>query len=184
MYTEDVIFSNIIMITQFSDTKYIMLKSLGNMKEILVKVEKQMHETSKQESEILDGRLAPDMFTLSKQIQIMSDNAKGAIGRLSDVTPPVMEDKETSIAELLQRLEKTMDFLNSVSDETINSCEEKITMSYIPNKYQERLDYVRDFALSNFFFHYSMAYAILRMLGFEIGKMDYIGALTLHDIDK
>lgn len=167
----------------YIDTKYMMQKSLKAMMELLVKVENQLEGKEHNEEMLLDARLAPDMFPFVKQIQIMSDNAKGAMARLSGVEAPVMADEEKTLKELVTRLQKTLEFVQSTSDEELRKADERqMILPYFPGKYQTAEDYTRDFAIPNFYFHFVTAYAILRMKGYDIGKADFLGGLNLRDL--
>lgn len=136
------------------------------------------------EADFLNQRLAPDMFPLLNQIRIVTDNAKGAVARFTAAEPLSIEDKETTVAELMARIDTVIAFVESFTpDKFEQASEQKIIISYIPGKYQKAQDYLVDFALPNFFFHVSMVYAILREQGVEIGKMDYLGGLKLHPVE-
>ena len=167
----------------YIDTKYMMHKSLLSMITLLKKVQTQLPTVGHQEDELIHARLAPDMFLFVKQIQVMSDNAKGAMARLWGMDIPSMPDVEESIEELIQRLEKTAEFVISTPEEELMKADTRqMTLSYFPDKYQTAEDYVRDHAIPNFYFHFVTAYAILRMKGYDIGKADFIGGLNLKDI--
>jgi hypothetical protein len=124
-------------------------------------------------------RLYPDMLPLSRQVQIASDAAKGAAARLSATEPPKFEDNETTMAELIARVAKTIDYLQGfqpsqfegADDRTINVPTRVQTFSF------KAPDYVRHWALPNFFFHVTTTYALLRHGGVEIGKADFLGPI-------
>jgi len=127
-------------------------------------------------------RLAPDMFPLIRQVQIATDQAKNGCSRLAGIEPPRYEDNETTIAELKVRLAKTVAFLETLNSEQIDaSAEREITFPLGPNnKGRMRGDlYLSHFVLPNFYFHLTVAYAILRRCGVEIGKADFIGTIPL-----
>lgn len=169
--------------TFYTDAKKMMLKSLRAMSMLLGKVQTQLPEKGHNEEELLQARLAPDMFPFVKQIQVMSDNAKGAMARFAAKEIPSMPDTEVSLKELVERLNKTIAFVESVSDADLAGADEqKITLPYFPEKYQTAEDYLRDYALPNFYFHFVTAYGILRMKGYDIGKTDFIGGLNLRDL--
>lgn len=133
------------------------------------------------EETMLNNKLAPDMFPLCKQIQIATDNAKGCVARLCGIEAPVMEDTETTVAELHERIAKTIAFIESVSKEQFAKADEqKIVIKYFPGKHFLAYDYVTQYALPNFFFHVTIAYALLRAMGADIGKKDYVGQLSLQ----
>lgn len=167
----------------YVNAKYMTLKGLSNMITLLEKIQTQLPSKDFSETDLLDSRLALDMFPLSKQIQIISDNAKGLNARFSAIEAPSMADEEKTLQELIERLKKTTAFITSIDDGAYSDAEErKIILPYFPGKYQTAEDYLNDFALPNFFFHYTTAYAILRMKGFEIGKTDFLGSLNLRDL--
>jgi hypothetical protein len=127
--------------------------------------------------DLIDARLAPDMFPFSRQVQIATDHAKGATARLSGREMPKFEDSETTFDELKARIAKTLAFLKSVPASEIDGSEEKdvnLTVGGQPRtlKGQRYLTYN---ALPNFFFHVTTAYDILRHKGVEVGKRDYLG---------
>lgn len=126
---------------------------------------------------LLQARLAPDMFALVRQVQIVTDNAKGAPARLAGLKPPVFEDTETSFAELKTRLHKTLTFLDGLKPAQIDGSEARdIVLKLGPREVPFKgLDYLLGFAIPNTFFHYSMSYAILRHNGLDLGKPDFLG---------
>lgn len=130
---------------------------------------------------LLQMRLAPNMFPLVKQIQIMTDAAKLAVQRLGGVEAPVFEDKETTMAEVRARLNKTLDYLkknhNFEGFET-----KKIEQPRTPGKYLTGKEYFEEHALPNFFFHLTMTYALLRHNGIDLGKKDFLGPLNYKDL--
>lgn len=167
----------------YIDTQYMMVHSLEAMIQLLKKVEAQAQERSEDTDALLQARLAPDMFPFVKQVQVMSDNAKGAMARLGGKEIPSYEDTESTLGELVARLEKTLAFVQSVTEDELHSADElKIIIPYIQGKFQTAEDYTRDYAIPNFYFHFVTAYAILRMKGYDIGKLDFVGSLHLQDL--
>jgi len=160
----------------------VFIKSLNNLKGILEKAEKFAAEKKVAESVLLESRLYVDMFPLVKQIQVAADGAKGTAARLAGMEPPKMEDNEKTFAELRTRLEKTVEFLETLKPEQFeNSAEAKVRLPYYPGKYFPGESYLPFSGLPNFFFHLTTAYGILRHLGVEIGKSDYIGDVPSHE---
>jgi hypothetical protein len=127
-------------------------------------------------------RLAPDMFALARQVQAAADVAKNSSARLAGIEPPRFADDETTIEQLKTRLIKTVAFLNTLDASLIDaSAARPITIPLGPDN-QGRMngdDYLNHFALPNFYFHLTAAYAILRQCGVEIGKRDFLGAIPL-----
>jgi hypothetical protein len=122
------------------------------------------------------ARLAPDMFPLARQIQLASDHAKGAGARLAGIPVPSFEDNEKSFPELKARIAKTLAFLGALEAGQIDGSEERaITLKAGPREFSFKgQDYLLNFALPNFYFHITMAYAILRHNGVDVGKLDFL----------
>jgi len=125
----------------------------------------------------LTARLAPDMLPFTRQIQIASDNAKGCVARLAGVEIPKFEDNETTLDQLRERISKTLAFIESVPVSAFEGAEARDVE--IPRRDKEPLrfkgeDYLRFFALPNFFFHATTTYALLRHWGVDLGKPDFL----------
>jgi uncharacterized protein len=135
-------------------------------------------EARKIDPAVLVGyRLAPDMFPLSRQIQSVSDQAKGMAARLAGLEVPGYPDTETTIDELKARLAKTADFLGSVTPGQVEGAEDREIVLKLRNELRfNGRDYVFGFVLPNFYFHAATAYDILRHAGVELGKRDFLGA--------
>jgi hypothetical protein len=156
------------------------LLTLRNLKAILQKGAAHA-ETRKYDPNLLAAtRLAPDMLPLTRQVQIASDAAKGAAARLAGVDPPKFEDNEQTLADLVARVDKTIDFLQSFKPEQLDGSDERTIT--IPTPRQTftfpGLVFLRHWALPNFFFHVTTAYNLLRHNGVEIGKADYLGKVS------
>jgi hypothetical protein len=127
-------------------------------------------------------RLAPDMFPLTRQVQIACDQAKNGAARLAGVEPPRFEDTETTIDQLKARVAKTIDYVKSLDAKAIEaSADRDITFPLGPtNKgHMKGDDYLNHFILPNFYFHLTAAYAILRHCGVDVGKRDFLGAIPM-----
>jgi uncharacterized protein len=136
--------------------------------------------TKKFDSAVLaQSRLFPDMHPLVRQVQIACDTAKGAAARLAGIEVPKHEDTEVTFAELKARIAKTVDFLKSVTAAQVKDAESRSIEIKFPNGAWKftGIDYVTGFVLPNFYFHSSMAYALLRKAGVEVGKGDFLGAI-------
>ena len=153
------------------------VRMLTNLSEILNKAAVHAETKKIDPSIFINGRLAPDMFPLSRQVQIATDMVKGCGARLAGVEVPNYEDNESSFAELQARIAKTIAFLQTLSPEQIDGNEQiaihlkfgRTEMNFLG------LPYLLDFVLPNFHFHLTTTYAILRHLGVDVGKMDYVG---------
>ena len=126
---------------------------------------------------LLNARLAPDMFPLVRQVQIAADFAKSPIARLSGTDVPKFEDNEASFADLKARIARTLEFVRSVPAASLaGGADRQIEWKAGPQDMSMKgMAYYVGYALPNFYFHLSMAYAILRHNGLEIGKRDFIG---------
>ena len=152
-------------------------KMLGNMLNWL-EAAKAHAEAKKFSPDVyLTLRLAPDMLPFTKQIQIASDAAKGCVARLAGQEPPKFEDNEASFADLRERVTKTLAFIDSVPAAAIEGSESRAIV--LPMRHRDPLHfqgeaYLQHWVLPNFFFHVSMAYALLRHAGVELGKSDFL----------
>ena len=146
--------------------------TLNNMRAWLDKA-----AAEKSEAELIEARLAPDMRPLPAQYQMASDSAKNAIARLAGIDAPAMADTETTFAELRERCDKTTAFLRSVDPATLAASGSREVVLKFPNGMGYTFngaEYLTRFALPNFFFHATTAYAILRAAGVSLGKPDFL----------
>lgn len=167
----------------FDLTVTMFTKNLNVLKTLLEKGWEAATAADMSEADYLAQKLSPDMFPLLKQVQIVTDNAKGAVARLTKSEMITLEDTEVTMAELIARIDTVLNHLQTYTPEQFaGAAEEKITLHYMPEQYQLGQDYLLDFVLPNFFFHLTTAYAIIRVQGVEIGKRDFIGSLKLHPL--
>ncbi|MDP2344082.1 MAG: DUF1993 domain-containing protein [Deltaproteobacteria bacterium] len=125
---------------------------------------------------LLNSRLAPDMFSFTRQLQIATDGAKGGVARLAGVDVPRYEDKESTIAELHARLDKTIAFLNGFTEAQLEGTADKeiIHPSTRGDRKFKGADYLRYYVTPNLYFHMTTAYGILRHNGVDLGKRDFL----------
>ena len=155
------------------------LRMLSNAKVLLEKGAAFCVAKKIDESILVNGRLAPDMFPLSRQVQIATDFAKGSTARLAGLEIPKYDDSEKTFAELIARIDKTMAFVNTVTAAQIDGQEEReinLTIGGKPINFKGQ-PYLIHFVLPNFHFHLSMLYAILRHNGVDVGKGDFLGSV-------
>lgn len=166
-------------ISMHSVSAPIFVRMLGNLLNWLDKAEAHAQAKKFDVNVLLTARLAPDMFPFATQIQIAADAAKFGVARLAGVEAPKFEDNETSIAELKERVRKTIAFVQSVPAARINGSEDKdITVPRRDGSMVLKGEiFLKRFSLPNFFFHITTTYALLRHNGIELGKVDYLGAL-------
>jgi hypothetical protein len=132
---------------------------------------------------LLQARLAPDMYPLTRQIQAACDAAKFAGARLSGREAPKNPDTETTVEELRTRIQSTVAFLETIGAKDFEGAEKRmVPLSFMPGKGMFGADYLVEMALPNFYFHLTTAYAILRNNGVDVGKIDFIGGITLQDL--
>ncbi len=130
-------------------------------------------------SVIINYRLAADMFPFSRQIQIMTDGVKGMGGRLTGTEVPSYPDTETSFDELKARIAKTVAYLKGFKPEQFNDgADRDISLKAGPTELKFKgLAYLTTFVLPNLHFHATIAYAILRHVGVDVGKRDFLGKI-------
>ena len=130
-------------------------------------------------SVLVNGRLAPDMFPLVKQVQIACDFAKNSSARLCGQDPPRFEDNEQTLDELKARVARTIDYVQGLRADAFKGSEDRDIKIPLPNNNSlemKGLPYLNNFALPNFYFHVVAAYAILRHNGVDVGKRDFLNA--------
>jgi len=151
--------------------------SLTNLAAILDKAESHGEAKKVDPKVIPQARLIVDMLPLSAQIQIACDTAKGAAARLAGIAVPKHEDTEATLGELKARVAKTLDFVKTIKPEQLQGAETREVVLQFPQTTLKfnGLNYLTNFALPNFFFHMTMAYALLRKNGVELGKRDFLG---------
>lgn len=166
-------------ISLYDVTVPVLSASLTNLSAILDKSVAHAAAKKFDPNVLADTRLIADMMPLRRQIQTACDTAKGAAARLAGIDNPKHEDNETTLPELKARIAKTLDFLKTVTAQQLEGAESReITLTF-PNmtlKFTGH-SYVTTFVLPNFFFHVTMAYALLRQNGVELGKVDYLGKI-------
>lgn len=152
-------------------------RGFASLSAILTMGEAYAQENGVAEADMLGTRLTADMAPLTAQVQRTSDTAKGAMVRLGGVPTIAMPDDETSFAALQQRIAATVAFLDDVPRDAIDGKEGIVVTVVSPNQTFDFTgqSYVLGFVLPNFYFHVTTAYALLRMRGVPIGKMDYLG---------
>lgn len=164
-------------ISMYQASVPVYIRMLTNLAAVLEKGAAHAEAKKIDPSVLIGSRLYPDMFPLSRQVQIATDNAKGPAARLAGVDVPKYEDNEKTFPELRGRIEKTIEFLRTLKPEQIDGAEERtITLQVRGNTLTfNGLPYLLNFAMPNFYFHVTTAYDILRHNGVELGKQDYLG---------
>ncbi|MDO9004741.1 MAG: DUF1993 domain-containing protein [Aquabacterium sp.] len=164
-------------ISMYSASVPVAIRILNNLSTILGKSAAHCEARKIDEAALLNSRIFPDMFPLTRQVQIACDMIKGGASRLAGVEIPRFEDTEASFAELQARIAKTVDYLSTFKPEQIDGSEArdisiKMRDRVVESKGQQ---YLMEAVLPNFFFHVTTAYNLLRHGGVEIGKRDYLG---------
>lgn len=152
---------------------------LGSLDAVLAKAEADCAARKIDPQVFVNGRLAPDMLPLKRQVQIATDHAKGAATRLAGLENPKWADDESSIPELRARIDKTVVYLSGFEPEQFDGAETRAIEVKLPSttlRFTGK-DYLLRFAMPNFYFHYTTAYAILRHNGVPIGKRDFLGGV-------
>jgi hypothetical protein len=150
---------------------------LNNLANILDKAQAHVDANKLSTESLTTARLFPDMFEMSRQVQIATDAAKGVIEKLSEVEAPVFEDNEKTLPELKARVVKTVQYLESVAPEKLDGTGDKqiVTKRGTKETHYTGTEYLLDHGFPNFYFHVTTCYNILRHNGLQIGKRDYLG---------
>jgi hypothetical protein len=166
-------------ISMHSASVPVFVRMLGNLSTWLDKAEAHALARKFDASVYLSSRLAPDMLPFTKQIQIACDAAKFGVARLAGVESPKFEDNETSLADLRERIAKTLAYVQSIPASQIDGSEARDVV--VPRRDGSMTlkgeVYLKHWVLPNFYFHVTTAYALLRHNGVELGKGDYLGAV-------
>jgi len=151
--------------------------TLKNLSAILDKARAHAEAKKIDEQVLTSSRLYPDMFALSRQVQIACDSAKGAVARLAGVEIPKHEDTEKTFEELKARIAKTIAFIDGIKAAQVDGSEEKDILMKLQGRDVtfKGMQYLLGFAYPNFYFHVTTAYDILRHNGVELGKGDFLG---------
>ena len=165
-------------LSMYSASAPIFSRILGSMLAWLDRAEAHAQARKFDPNNYLGLRLAPDMLPFARQIQVASDGAKGCMSRLAGTEIPKWDDTEASLDELRARIRKTIEHVQSFSAAQIDGSDERAIT--IPMRSGDALSFngesfLKHFALPNFFFHATTAYALLRHAGVELGKSDFLG---------
>ena len=166
-------------ISMYQASVPVFVRMLTNLKGILNKAAAHAQAKKIDEAALLNARLFPDMFVFTRQVRLACDFARGTAARLAGKEPPAFEDTEQTIAELIARIDRSIDYVRTLTAGDIDGSEAREIVRPIrgePKKFTG-INYLLQFALPNFFFHTTTAYAILRHSGIDIGKTDFIGPL-------
>ncbi|MEP7244789.1 MAG: DUF1993 domain-containing protein [Gammaproteobacteria bacterium] len=150
---------------------------LNNLVAILEKGAAHAEARKIEPAALLNARLYPDMFPLSRQVQLTTESAISGVSRIAGVEVPTYENNESSFADLVARIRKTITQLEAIKPEQLDGTEDKTVtwQTRSSTKHMLGLPYLLNHTMPNVFFHATTAYNILRHNGVEVGKMDYLG---------
>ena len=158
------------------------MKMLHNLEGWLDKAEAFAKTKKFEVDTLVHARLAPDMYSLDRQIQSACDSAKFSASYLSGKQAPAHPDTEKTIAELRARIRSCLAFLESVASADLSGAgERKVSPKFMQGKWVRGDQFLTQLSLPNFYFHVTTAYAILRHNGVDLGKTDFIGSVPMHD---
>ena len=158
----------------------VLAQKLEALSGVLQKAQAAIDAGDLDEAELMEARLAPDMFAFPRQVQIATDMAKNGVARLAGHEPPPYADTETTVGQLRERITRTVAYLKAVPSADIDGSENReITLKLGPERTMtfKGQPYLLGFVLPNFYFHAATAYDILRHKGVSLGKQDFIGAV-------
>jgi hypothetical protein len=154
----------------------LLANTLANLSHVLEKGHAHAVARKYEPALLLAARLAPDMFPLTRQVQIATDMSKFGVARLAGVEAPKFEDKEQTFEELRARIARTIDFIKGVPAGALEGSEDRAIK--VPSRDRtlefKGLEYLVRWVIPNAFFHVTTAYAILRASGVELGKGDFL----------
>ena len=158
-------------------------KMLQNLDTWLTKAGEYAKQKNFDPNILVDARLAPDMYPLSRQVQAACDGAKFLAARLSGKEPPKHPDTERTIDELHARIQTVLEHLKTYSARDFEGAASRVVpLSFMPGKGLAAGDFLQQMNVPNTYFHLCMAYAILRHNGVPLGKTEYIGSLDLKSV--
>ena len=163
----------------YATTVELFVPMLTNLAKMLEKA-KTFAETKKLDPGVIEGlRLTPDMFALRRQVQLSTDFAKNSTARLAGLEPPKFPDEEQTLDELIGRVQKTLDYLKTITPAQLEGAETRHIVLPLRTRTLEMdgLPFLQKWALPNFYFHVTTTYALLRHAGVEIGKQDFLGGV-------
>jgi len=164
-------------ISMYQASVPVFVRMLTNLKGVLGKAAEHAQAKKIEESVLLGSRLYPDMFPLTRQIQIATDFARGTGARLAGAEAPSIADTELTFAELIDRIDRSVAYLRTLTAAQVDGSEAREIsrpIRGVPHTFSG-IDYLLLVAMPNFYFHTTTAYAILRHSGIEIGKTDFVG---------
>jgi len=153
------------------------LPMLANLRAFIEKAEASAKARNFEAGVLMTARLAPDMFPFNRQVQLSCDFAKNSCARLAGLEAPRFEDTETTAEELKARIDKTIAYVKTIPATAIDGQEERDIKIPLRDRTLEMkgLPFLQNWALTNFYFHVTTAYNILRHNGVDLGKRDFLG---------
>ena len=154
-----------------------LIRNLGSITKILKKAEAFCDARKLDKSVVLALRTYPDMLPLMRQILILCDQAKGCAARLSGTDIPSYADDEKTFEELYARIDKTSDFIKSIDAKKFEGAATRTVKLKVGGNDIEMngSDYLNGAVWPNHYFHMATAHNLIRSIGVEIGKGDFLG---------
>ena len=166
-------------LSMYDATVPVSIRAMNNLAVILEKAAAHAEARKIDPAVLIQGRLFPDMFPLARQVQVASDTAKYGPARLAGAEAPAYEDNETSFADLVGRVRRTVAYLETLPKAAFEGAEDRTVTWQARGKSRsmQAMPYLFNHVLPNIYFHVTTAYAILRHNGVELGKADYLGPM-------
>jgi uncharacterized protein len=165
-------------VSMFTVSIPVFIQHLNGLSTVLDKAAAWAAARKVNEADLLTMRLSPDMFNLARQVRAATDHAANAAARLADKEPLKFANDETTIAQLKERIAKTVDYLKTFKQSEIDGTEDKDISITFPSGQTRQFtgqSLLLGTSLPNFWFHTTTAYAIVRLCGVELGKRDFMG---------
>ena len=172
------------MTTMLTFTLHAYSNHLKNLRAILEKAKIYQHDHKISDETIMNARLTLDQFSLAGQVRSACNFARNSAAVTMGVDSPVYEDTEKSLSDLQMRIDKVLAYIEQVTEvsDTSDLDTRMVPLGWMPGKGLTARYFLEVYALSNFYFHYTTAYAILRHYGLAIGKADYMGSVAIKDL--
>ena len=156
----------------------IFVQMLTGLQTVLTKADAHVNEKKLDPKSLLDARLFPDMFPLTRQVQVACDFAMSVSARLAGIAVQKVQDNELSFDDLQARINTALVFIRSLTEAQFEDAADREIVTQAGTPKEKRFtgqSYIFNYGLPHFFFHTTTAYAILRHNGVEVGKKDYLG---------
>ncbi|KAF2845611.1 hypothetical protein T440DRAFT_261143 [Plenodomus tracheiphilus IPT5] len=163
------------------------LNGLKNAHAFITKAEEHVNAKNIDPNDLLTARIHPDMLDFTFQVQRFTDAAKFIPSRINPANEGLsLPDTEKTFSELLERIQKTISYLESIDPKSFEGREqEDVPLTFGGGKIKPKFtaaQYIFQYAHANVWFHITTAYDILRAKGVDVGKLDFLNGAKIIEI--